>query len=149
MIHTTRRLVALTTAFFLATTPTALAQGGPGGGGSGGGGCTPLIAVATVGRSDFSANWRIGVQATIRNCTAANQLLHLNVSVANSGDAPFNADTGLAPGATAVRNASPAGSTPVQLQFGRTYRVVTTLTQTTAPSTVLATSTFNVTIPAR
>ena len=126
----------------------AAARGG-GGGGGGGGTCTPLTTVVTVGQSDFSLNWRIGVQATVRNCTAANQLFHLNVVVPNSGDRPFDADLGLAPGASVTRNASPSGSTPLQLRFGRSYNVVTTLSRTTSsPATVLATSSSTVTIPA-
>jgi hypothetical protein len=105
--------------------------------------------VVTVGQSDFSLNWRIGVQATVRNCTAANQLYNISVRVPNSGDSPFSANTGLAGGASVTRNVSPSGSTPVQLQFGRTYTVVTTLAQTTSGSAnVLATSTSTVTIPA-
>jgi hypothetical protein len=68
--------------------------------------------------------------------------------VPSSGAAPFNADLGLPPGGSVVRNVSPSGSTPLQLQFGRTYTVVATLTQTTtSPARVLATTRSTVTIP--
>jgi hypothetical protein len=137
----------------LAAAPAAVASGGGGGGGgtSGGSGatCTPLATVASVGHTDFSGNWHIGMQATIRNCTSANQLYHVNVSVPNSGEAPFNADLGLPPGGSVTRVVSPSGGTPLQLQFGRTYTVVATLTQTTAsPAQVLSTINSTVSIPA-
>jgi hypothetical protein len=134
----------------LAAAPTAVASGGGGTSGSGGGAtCTPLATLATVGHTDFSGNWHIGVQATIRNCTSANQLYHVNVSVPNSGEAPFNADLGLPPNGSVTRMVSPAGGTPLQLQFGRTYTVVATLTQTTAsPAQVLSTINSTVKIPA-
>lgn len=143
------RVVTLSAALILSAAPAALAQGGAGGGGgTGGGTCTPLATTATVGQTDFSPNWHIGVQATIRNCTSANQLYHVNVSVPNSGETSFDADTGLAPGASVTRTVSPSGSTPLQLQFGQTYTVITTLTQTTAsPAKVVASTTTTVTIP--
>ena len=139
----------------LAAAPTAVASGGGTGGGgggtSGGGGsaCTPLSTVASVGHTDASGNWHIGLQATIRNCTPANQLYHINVSVPNSGEAPFNADLGLPPNGSVTRFVSPSGGTPLQLQFGQTYTVVATLTQTTAsPAQVLSKVESKVTIPA-
>lgn len=146
----TRRVVTMSAALLACTAPAALAQGGAGGGGGTGGGgtCTPLATTATVVQTDFSPNWHIGVQATIRNCTSANQLYHVNVSVPNSGETPFNADTGLAPGASVTRTVSPSGGTPLQLQFGQTYTVVTTLTQTTtSPAKGIANTSATVTIP--
>ena len=151
MLNKTRAVATLSAVLVLAATPAAFAQGGTGGGGTsgGGGGCTPLTTTASVVRTDFSPNWHIGVQATIRNCTSANQLYHVNVSVPNSGETPFDADTGLAPGAAVTRAVSPSGGTPLQLQFGQNYTVVTTLTQTTgSASSVIAATTATVTIPA-
>jgi hypothetical protein len=133
----------------LAAAPAAVASGGGGTSGSGGATCTPLATIASVGHTDFSGNWHIGVQATIHNCTSANQLYHINVSVPNSGEAPFNADLGLPPNGSVTRMVSPGGGTPLQLQFGRTYTVVATLTQTTAsPAKGLSTIDSTVKIPA-
>jgi hypothetical protein len=144
------RAATLILAGALAAAPTAVASGGGGGGGgTSGSSCTPLATVASVGHTDFSGNWHIGVQATIRNCTSANQLYHINVSVPNSGEAPFNADLGLPPGGSVTRAVSPSGGTPLQLQFGRTYTVAATLTQTTrSPAQVLSTIDSTVRIPA-
>jgi hypothetical protein len=150
------RAATLILAGALAAAPTAVASGGGGtsgggGGTSGGGGssCTPLTTVASVGHTDTSGDWHIGMQATIRNCTSANQLYHINVSVPNSGEAPFNADLGLPPNGSVTRVVSPSGGTPLQLQFGRTYTVVATLTQTTtSPARVLSTIDSTVRIPA-
>jgi hypothetical protein len=151
MRRTRLRTATLILGAALATAPAAVASGGGGGGTSGGPGatCTPLATVASVGHTDFSGNWHIGLQATIHNCTSANQLYHINVSVPNSGEAPFNADLGLPPKGSVTRMVSPAGGTPLQLQFGRTYTVVATLTQTTAsPAQVLSTIDSTVKIPA-
>src|SRR5436853_5855659 len=146
------RAATLILAASLAAAPTAVASGGGGGGTSGGGGsatCKPLATLTNVGHTDASGNWHIGVQATIRNCTSANQLYHVNVSVPNSGEAPFNADLGLPPNGSVTRVVSPSGGTPLQLQFGRTYTVVATLTQTTtSPARVLSTIDSTVRIPA-
>jgi hypothetical protein len=137
-----------------AAAPAALAAGGGGSGSGGGGGggstpCTPLVTTASVGHTDFSGNWHIGVQATIRNCTAANQLYHINVSVPGSSELPFNADLGLPPNGSVTRFVSPGGGTPLQLQFGQTYTVVATLTRTTtSPAQVLSTVDSTVAIPA-
>jgi hypothetical protein len=134
----------------LAAAPTAVASGGGGTSGSGGGAtCTPLATLASVGHTDFSGNWHIGVQATIRNCTAINQLYHINVSVPGSSELPFNADLGLPPNGSVTRFVSPGGGTPLQLQFGQTYTVVATLTRTTtSPAQVLSTVDSTVAIPA-
>jgi hypothetical protein len=135
----------------LVAAPAAVASGGSGGGGSGGKGnvpCTPLTTVASVGHTDASGNWGIGVQATIRNCTSSNQLLHINVMVPRSSTAPYNADLGLPPGGSVTRIVSPAGHTPLQLNFGQTYTVVATLTQTTtSPAKVLSMVDSTVNIP--
>jgi hypothetical protein len=153
MSHRRLRAATLLLAGALAAAPAAVASGGggtSGGGTSGGGGtCTPLATVASVGHTDASGNWHIGMQATIRNCTSANQLYHVNVSVPNSGEAPFNADLGLPPKGSVTRIVSPSGGTPLQLQFGQTYTVVATLTQTTtSPAQVLSTINSTVRIPA-
>jgi hypothetical protein len=133
----------------LAATSGAVASGGGNGGGGGGTQCLPLATTAAVGHTDASGDWHIAVKATVRNCTAANQLYHINVSVPDSSEAPFNADTGLPSNGSVTRIVSPSGSTPLQLHFGQTYTVVTTLTRTTAsPAQVLSTVDSTVTIPA-
>ena len=154
-----RRLpaAALVLAAALAASPAAIASGGGGTGGGGGGGtgggggsaaCVPLTTVTSPVHTDFSTNWHIGVQATIRNCSSGNQLYHLNVSVPNSGETPFNTDTGLPPNGSVTWVASPGGSTPLQLQSGQTYTVIATLTQTNvSPAKVLSTVRSTVQIP--
>ena len=85
----------------------------------------------------------------MRDCTSADQQhLHLNVTVPGSGTKPFDADLALHPGGSLSRNASPIGSTPLLLQYGYTYDVVATLTNTaTTPGNVISTVTATVTMP--
>jgi len=85
----------------------------------------------------------------VRDCTSADQQhLHLNVTVPGSGTKPFDADLALHPGGSLSRNASPIGSTPLLLQYGYTYDVVATLTNTaTTPGNVISTVTATVTMP--
>jgi hypothetical protein len=132
----------------LAASP-ALASGGSGGGG-GGQSCAPLTTLVKLAHSDGTGNSAITVQATIRNCTTGAQPMALNVSVPTSSTVPFNFSTGsasLQPGKSLTMNASPIGSTPMQLHYGQTYNVVATLTQTGADPKTIATITTPVTMP--
>lgn len=133
----------------LAAAPAAIASGGGGGGGGGTTPCAPLTTLVAVGHAD-SGESGIGVTATVRDCgVAPQQRLHLNVAVPNSGTVPANRDLAEPPGGSLTLNASPIGSTPSQLRYGQTYTVVATLTDaSTSPSTVIATTTSSVTMPA-
>jgi hypothetical protein len=137
----------------LAAAPVAVAAGGGGGSGGGGGGgtttCRPLVTQVAVGHAD-SGQSGIGVGATVSDCTSLSQQhIHLNVSVPGSTTVPYNTNLALNPGTVLTMNASPIGSTPGQLQYSKTYTVIATLTDTsTAPATVLATTTSSVTMPA-
>jgi|SRR3954452_1228851 hypothetical protein len=133
----------------LANTAGATAQGGPGGGGGGTPApCAPLTDTVGLARSDATGNWAISVVATVRNCTSVGQAIKLKVEVPGSATSAFSYSTLLPPGASFTRIASPVGSTPLQLQFGRSYNVVATLRQTAPVTTTLATVTTPVTIPA-
>src|SRR3954471_6929723 len=121
----------------------AAASGGPGDGGGGGGTapCTPLSDTVSLVRSDGTGNWAINVVATVRNCSAVGQAIKLKVEVPGSSTTAFSYSTLLPPGASFTRNASPIGSTPLQLHFSQTYNVVATLRQTAPVATTLATIT--------
>lgn len=145
---TTITVAALAFAATIATP--ALGSGGSGSGG-GGGACAPLTMVVKVVHADGNGNSGINAQATIRNCTTVPEQLQLNVSVPGSSTVPFNFSTGagaLPAGSSVTMNASPIGSTPSQLQFGQSYNVVGTLTQSAPTATTLATSSTAVTMPA-
>ena len=88
--------------------------------------------------------------ATLRDCTAVSQQhIHLNVSIPGSATVPFDRDLALNPGTVLQMQAGPIGSTPGQLQYGRTYNVIATLTDTsTSPAKVLGTTTSLATMPA-
>jgi hypothetical protein len=147
-----RRFRATAVAFsaVLVAAPAAIASGGGGGGGGGTPApCTPLTTVVSLGHADGNGQSSIGVLATVRDCTASDQQqLHLNVAVPGSATKPFDADLALHPGGSLTRNASPIGSTPLLLQYGHTYHVVATLTNTaTTPASVISTVTATVTMP--
>jgi hypothetical protein len=130
----------------LAAAPSAFAQGG---GGGGGGGCAPLTMIVKVVHAD-SGRSGIDVQATMRNCTSVPEPLALKVSVPNSTTVPFKFSSGgaaLRPGGSLTMSASPIGSTPGQLAYGRTYAVIGTLTRTGATPKTLATLSTSVTMP--
>jgi hypothetical protein len=133
----------------------AIASGGGGGGGGGqgrgGNACVPLSTIVKVAHADGSGNFGISVQATLSNCGRSLQHLQLNVTVPNSREIPFNFSTGagaLPPGVSLRMGAGLIGSTPTELQYGHTYNVVATLTETTAAPTVLSRIVTVVKIPA-
>src|SRR4051812_16150759 len=93
----------------------AAASGGPGGGGGTPAPCTPLTDTVSLVRSDGTGNWAINVVATVRNCSTVGQAIKLKVEVPGSSTTAFSYSTLLPPGASFTRNASPIGSTPLQL----------------------------------
>ena len=134
----------------LVAVPAFASGGGPGGGGGGGSACAPLTMIVRLGHSDGSGNSAIGVQATIRNCSNIPEAMTLNVSVPGSTTVPFSFSTSfgrLQPGQSLTMNASPIGSTPLQLHYGQTYDVVGTLSETAPTPGTLATVTTPVTMP--
>lgn len=149
----TRTAVAATAIAFVAAlsfTAPALASGGPGGGGGGGGSttCTPLTLTAHFGQIRDSREYTVNATATIKNCSSSAERLALNVSVPGSQMNPFTYSTALPAGASFTRNASPQGSTPLQLHYGQSYNVIGTLTETsTTPGKVLGTSSMPFTVP--
>jgi hypothetical protein len=109
----------------------------------------PLSTLVQVVHADGNGESGVNVQATVRNCGMVNEHMHLNVTIPGSSTVPFNEDLAANPGGSLTLSASPIGSTPLLLRFGRTYNVVATLTETdTAPATVLGTTTTTVTMPA-
>jgi hypothetical protein len=129
----------------------ALASGRTGGGGGGGGTCAPLAMIVKVSHADGNGNSGINAQATIRNCTSVPEQLQLNVSVPGSSTIPFKFSTGagaLPGGGSLTMNASPIGSTPTELRYGQTYKVVGTLTESAPNAGTLATVSTPVTMPA-
>jgi hypothetical protein len=133
----------------LAVAPAAIASGGPGGGGGGSSTSCALATIVAAVHADVNGNSAVRVRATLRDCTAVDQQhLHLNVSIPGSGTKPFDGNSALHPGGSLTTNASPIGSTPALLQFGHTYNVVATLSDTgTAPASVISTVTSTVTMP--
>jgi hypothetical protein len=145
------RIACLAVLVALSTTAVATAQGGPGGGGGGGGTpapCAPLTDTVGLARSDGTGNWAINVVATVRNCSTVGEAIALRVAVPGSATTAFSYSTLLPPGASFTRNASPIGSTPLQLHFSQTYNVVATLSQTAPVAATLATISTPVTMPA-
>jgi hypothetical protein len=147
MSRSQRRAAMLAFCTALAGAPVALASGG-GGGGGGSQSCVPLTTVVGVAHADGNGQSGISVQATVRNCSRANEHMHLTVTVPNSGTVPFNQNLAASPGRPLTLIASPIGSTPLLLHYGQTYTVVATLTNTdNVPATVLGTTTTTVTMP--